>query len=453
LAILICAASVLIAVWGAGQAISGDEWRYADALTSRGLSEALSNPVPGGGRYVIPIPLVVYDGLFRTFGIDSYAPYRVAELLALATIAVLLFVLVRRRAGALAGLAAAALVLTLGPAAGAIALSLRLPGMLALIAGLGALLALERPSGLGDVVACALLLVSVGSHPQSAPFVLAAAVLVLLRTGWERLRGAWVFLLPALVLLATLSAGAHPAGSSLGERLPHAPRFAFESLEGTISALTGLSNPFWTDARDPSTPLTAALAVGLIALVAWRLARTRPFPSFLAATTVCLIALLAAPVLAPSPQGVPNPNQARYLLPAAAVLVLVLAAALSPLPRGWPKAPLAWIATGALIFAISSNLLELHREQRQFVINSYHVRAELRALELARGRVPPGFKPESALPPEVHRGFPLSAASYYTVARRYGTPAFTAAELRRRGELVRGAFDAVLRASRSAARG
>ena len=49
----------------------------------------------------MPVPLLLYSGLFETFGIGSYAPYRVVGIGLVILCAGLFFVLARRRVGAL----------------------------------------------------------------------------------------------------------------------------------------------------------------------------------------------------------------------------------------------------------------------------------------------------------------------------------------------------------------
>jgi hypothetical protein len=235
-----------------------------------------------------------------------------------------------------------------------------------------------------------------------------------------------------------------PAGSSVGDRLSEAPGFAFDGLTGTIAALTGIHNPPWAGPDTWTSPAAGVLAIAVIVLVVWRLVRARPLSPLLAAATVCLVVLLTAPALAPSPEGTPNPNQARYLLPAAAVLPVVLAECVGFSRRCGFWAPVAALAAAALAFALTSNLIELRDHQRDFVIDSNHIRAELRALEIGRGSIPPDLEPDRIVEPP--HGFPLSAARYYAIAARFETPAFNGQDLRRRSPRVKQTFRRVLNA-------
>src|SRR3979409_2083104 len=90
---------------------------------------------------------LVYAALLNTVGLRSYVPY-MAVLLALHALdAMLLFGLVRRRAGDLAGLAFAAILLVLGAGAEDILWAFQLAWLASIACGLGTLLILQgRPT-------------------------------------------------------------------------------------------------------------------------------------------------------------------------------------------------------------------------------------------------------------------------------------------------------------------
>ena len=94
LAVAILGGAALLSMWGHGQTLRGDEWRYADWLTQPSFLDVATHPPPG--KYALPVSLGVYGGLFETFGIGSWAPYALARLVALAGLACLLFELLRR---------------------------------------------------------------------------------------------------------------------------------------------------------------------------------------------------------------------------------------------------------------------------------------------------------------------------------------------------------------------
>ncbi len=168
--------AVVLGYESRGQTLQGDEWDYAIRLSHQSLGHALFHPPPD--KYLMPVPLLLYKGLFETFGISSYAPYRVVGIALVILCAGLFFVLARRRVGALLAVPPTILLLFFGSASEVVVTSLRIPSQIAIAAGLGMLVALDRRTLRGDVVACLLLGVSLLSHPEAAAFAAAAAVLV-----------------------------------------------------------------------------------------------------------------------------------------------------------------------------------------------------------------------------------------------------------------------------------
>ena len=123
------------------------------------------------------LPHVVYGSLLGTVGLRSYLPYMVVLLLLHATNAVLLFELVRRRVGDLAGLACAALLLVLGAGWENLLWAFQMAFVGAVACGLGMVLVLEdarTPSRL--LVAAALLTASLMFSGIGLFFGVAAAV-------------------------------------------------------------------------------------------------------------------------------------------------------------------------------------------------------------------------------------------------------------------------------------
>src|SRR4029077_10550476 len=85
----------------------------------------------------------IYAGLLATVGLHSYLPYMTVLLTLHATSALLLFEIVRRRAGDLIGLAAAALLLVLGAGWENLLWAFHVHIVGSVACGLGTLLALQ----------------------------------------------------------------------------------------------------------------------------------------------------------------------------------------------------------------------------------------------------------------------------------------------------------------------
>jgi hypothetical protein len=98
----------------------------------------------------------------------------------------------------------------------------------------------------------------------------------------------------------------------------------------------------------------------------------------------------------------------------------------------------------AAVFSLATNLALL-RDGAAHFRNDYSspARAQFAMLELARGRVDPGFDPAAAVPPSVS---PVSspAGTYFAVVDRYGSPAYSLSELGRQAEGVRQDADRIL---------
>jgi hypothetical protein len=426
------ASIVVLGYAGRGQTLKGDEWGYAGQLATESLPDALFNTPPG--KYLLVLPMLLYKGAFSTVGISHYLPYRIAGMLLTIAAAALFLVLAARRVGYLVALPGAALIMFLGSASEVTTTALRIPEQIAVIAGLAALLALERRDLRGDIAGCILLLISITSHPLGAGFVAAAVVLVFARPGSQRWRCAWIVAVPLLLFGVWYLTLREPAPDSvgLGHQLGDLPRFEFQSLATMVGAVTGAFYSPFTGAHDPLTALTYALAVIVIVAVGLR-ALTVRLPASFWAILAAVIVLFAAPAFAPG--ALRQPTASRYVFAGAIMLMLLLCEAFGDIsPR-----PSAWRAIGAVAlvavfgYAVYANGKELWDSAHSWGARGAQVRSELAALDLARGHIASGFdfvaEDPSAQPPvpSTHTG--ITAFQYFVTAQSYGSPAFTPSEL------------------------
>jgi hypothetical protein len=428
-------AAVVLGYESRGQTLQGDEWDYAIRLGAQSLGHALFDPPPD--KYVIPVPLLLYKGLFESFGIGSYAPYRVVGIALVILCAGLFFALARRRVGALLAVPPTILLLFFGSASEVVVTSLRIPSQIAIAAGMGMLVALDRRTLRADAVACVLLGISLLSHPEAAAFAVAAAVLVLFRQSPERWRRSWVFLAP-LVLLATLwlaqgeSGGTNPAF----DRLSDVPSFIGESLVSLTANVSGVSGLITGPAFDSALgwiALGLLLAAVALALV-WR---SKPLTPRFWAMLVALAVLLATTAIAPVTFE-RTPETQRYVYPEAILLLLLLVevASAARLSRG-----VALAVTGVLVAGLVSNLADLRTNADQLRARSDLVKAELGALELARGHADPDFlpfgpqlavfgNPRLITPRGADgQGWAMRASEYFVITQDFGSPADSPQEL------------------------
>jgi hypothetical protein len=417
-----------------GQSLSDDEWGYAARLSAQPLGEALFDPPPPD-RHLIALPLLLYGALFEGFGIDSYAPIRVAWIATLLLCAGLFWVLVRRRVGAPLALLGMTLLLFLGSSWEVVASPIRLPSLIAIAAGLGAVLLLERRRVGTDVAASALLILSLLSHSTGLAFLAAAAALVWTRPAGERLRAGWVVALPTVAYAAWWVALRGPGD---GPRLAHAlelPAFVAGSAATVAGSVTGVLSVAWLQRGlldDPLRLATVAVPGAIVAaLLIWAVvARWRqpwPLPATLLAALSGLMALWIATGIAPGPDRVPW--AARYLFPAAVFFLWALA----ELARGVRIPPRTMgIVTGVFAFALVANVAQLDRAAGDAAEESNRVRAALAALEAARGEVFHDFRPDDeegrVLIGDLRLGA-LTAGGYFRIVDAYGTPAYEPADL------------------------
>src|SRR5438132_13763378 len=100
-ALFACAAIVAAVVLlrdGRGITFMGDEWSYINRfVTVHGLDSVLRSP---GSDYLLVAPLFLYERLLDVFGMTSYVPFRVVAVCVHLPCPLLLFLPLRRRAGA-----------------------------------------------------------------------------------------------------------------------------------------------------------------------------------------------------------------------------------------------------------------------------------------------------------------------------------------------------------------
>ncbi|MDQ3759830.1 MAG: hypothetical protein M3331_07820 [Actinomycetota bacterium] len=440
---LAIAAAVVALTAGDDMSILGDEWHYAYWMSTDGaLAKGFD---PEQGRYAIPVPFVVYQGLFEVFGADSYLPFRVTMIFFLALVAGLAYELMRRRVGNLLALAPAALIPLFGSADEVVVNSFRMPGVISLAAALAALLFLERRTAARDVAAGVLLLVAVASHPLGLAFVAAAAILRArsFLLGEARLATLAMVGAPALAFLAVLRPHAGDP-EPLTSHLDEVPGFVLDGLRGLFSALGGLVSdgvvPFETleGFRSPLGLIATILILGVVARTVWQ----RGWDSaFAVALLLAALIILAAPVFAP---GGRPPNLGRYVFPAGVCMLLVLA----ELGRGLPallalRSPAA-LGAGAALAALAAlslvgNTVQLQAGAEKYAEDSRHVRAQAAALDAVRDQDPISdlkIERNKELLGAKYR-FSIEVAQYYVVSDDYGTPAWTPRELARQGDNVR----------------
>src|SRR5919107_719244 len=110
LAVLMLVAAVEILHDGRGTSFFEDEWDWVQFRRDWSADAFLQPHV----QHLVAVPVLIFKLLFATVGLESYAPYRVAALLAHLVVCLLVFLIARRHVAPWLALAAATLVLFLG---------------------------------------------------------------------------------------------------------------------------------------------------------------------------------------------------------------------------------------------------------------------------------------------------------------------------------------------------
>lgn len=440
--------AALVWAWSSQETLLNDEWGYAFRAATEPAGQYLLQPPPG--KHLIAIPLLLYKVAFDSFGIGSYAPYRIAHIVLLLLCAGLFYLLARRRIGDTLAVLPTAILLFLGSSWEVVAASFRSPSLVAIAAGLAMLLALERRDLKGDVAACLALALSLASHSTSFAFAAAAAVLVLSRPARERWRRCWVFALPiiAYVIWWVLEFES-PASPSLLSRIVDLPVFLGKSLGATLLATMGLITHSAYGGIDIPRPVEVVLAVILIGvlvvLLVARLRRRKPISPFAVAIVAALLVFWISTGLAPGPERVANSS--RYYYPEALLLLLLLC----ELGRDFElperlTASVALAIVAAFAVSIVGNLYELRIQEKALNDASDRFRGGLTSVALGGSQVPDDFSLSRALAgrfPASDQVALLNAAGLATVFAHYGSPAYNLAELASRPDAVKATADLV----------
>jgi hypothetical protein len=170
-----------------------DEWLWALEYRDNSLSGFIA---PHNGHPTV-IPVLIYRALFATVGIDHTAPYRAVGIAGHLACVALLYVYATRRVGVALALVASTVILFLGPGWQNIIWPLQIGWLVSIAAVLAALLMLDRRDRVGEVAACALIVLAVAA---SGPGIAIAAGLVVEVLRSRGVRALWIVAVPFALL-------------------------------------------------------------------------------------------------------------------------------------------------------------------------------------------------------------------------------------------------------------
>jgi hypothetical protein len=410
-----------------------DTWEFL--MNRRDLStDALLSP---HNEHIVVIPVAIEQVFLRVFGMADATPEYVLLAISLATTAYLLFLYVRRRAGAWPALFAAVVLLFLGPAWEVLLWPFEISFVGSVLFGLAMLLALDREDRYGDLLACLFLALSFGFSSVAIPFAAAAAVDVFQKRRSHGLGRAWVVALPVLLYAIWYLGWGSDAETHVSLRnVLSSPRFVFEAAAVAVGAVVGLgTNPF---GGSPDPVWGRTILVALVAVFAYRQVRRPGFaPGFwpvaaAAATNWFLTAFNQIPGR--------DPTSSRYQYMGGVLVLLLLANLLDGVRLGRR----ALLALGGLATAaVAVNLVVLTDGRDVLEQQSVLTRGDLAAIEIAKRTVDPEF----SLNTEVAGTTTLidvQVGKYLPAVEDYGSPAYAPAELAAAPDYARRQADIVL---------
>lgn len=378
-----------------------DEWDFILAAPSW---TPLSLLEPHNGHPSMLL-ISVYAVLLNTVGLRSYVPYMAVLLVLHATCVVLLFELVRRRAGDLIGLAAGALLVVLGAGWENLLWAFQIGSVGAVACGLGMLLVLDGPSTSRRLAAAAVLLTaSLMFSGIGLCFGVAVAVQIIATPGRRR---DVIWFLPTAIALGAwyLAFGRHDAlpGGITAATIATLPLYIGWGVASAIAGIAGLGGVIG---------LPIAVVGVAIVVVGWR----RKVDVFTLSIVAALLTFYFVAGLNRAQFGYQQSGAGRYVYEGAVFWILILSDAARDLPwRGTWRPALA----ACLFLACFNNAVLLVGVSTAKTVQMQREDADLYALQEVRHQ--PCRKASGAVDPlvmpQVNR-----PDVYYRAVDRFGSP-------------------------------
>jgi len=348
---------------------------------------------------------LLYAALLNTVGLRSYVPYMAAVLIAHLANVLLLFELVRRRAGELIALVAALLLLVMGTGWEDLLWAFQVGWLASMAFGLGALLTLQTHNRWRAAAAAALVVVSLSFAGTGIVFVVAAAIQLLL-TPERRSELLW-FVAPAVALLAWYVAfghlGTHPDPQPTAANLVLDPIYTSWGLSQGIAGVIGVSG--W---------LGYPLLLAGMAAIAWRWKR-HGVDAFTVGVAAGLVAFFLVAGTTRAQLGWQQSGASRYVYVATLLWIVLLAETARWLPWHGTWRP----ALAALAFlACFNSAVVLVEFGSAKAVQMQRAVADLQALAAERSDpcLDLAGKADLAVMPDV------VPPAYYRAIDRYGDP-------------------------------
>jgi hypothetical protein len=418
LAVAVVASGVTVVALVGDVVFLRDEWPVV--LERRGFSAgAFLDPHVS---HLTAGAIAIYKALLAIFGMTSPLPFHVASTSIYLLAAVLLFVYARRRVGDWLALMAAVLILFFGAGSADILSPFQMVFSGSIAAGIGALLALDRDDRLGDLLACALLVVAISFSEAGIPF--AVGVLVRLALSRRPLGGRLYVALVPLGLYAIWWLGwGHTAESHLTlHNVATSPAYVLDAVSAAIASLVGLASASDALPAPSGQEWLPAAFIAAIGLAAWRVWRLGRVPD--GVWPVLAIGLTFWALAAFNQFWGRAPGNGRYIYPSAVFVLLIAIELFRGVRVGWKGLAAAAAVTAV---GVAANLVFLSDGYRgYFKPANQQQRGALSALEIA-GPENPSFNLNAETSPVTF--FNINTSQYLSAVKAFGSPGYTPEEL------------------------
>lgn len=372
---------------GQGLTFFADEWAVIE-----GRSLDIGSFLRPFNEHWLGTTIVVYRLMFGIFGLGSYVPYLILLIALHLVVAGEVFVLVRRAAGPILGLAAGLILLVFGSGFEDLFWAMQIGFVGAAALGFGAMLALDGgPSPRRAVLATILLVVAVTT--SGLGLVMVAAVGLELLADRRRRRYLVVAVVPAVIYvawyLALGRAGVATARDPFTlQALSQVPAFVVEGAGAAAGAITGLG-PY----------IGIGLMVAVVAIAGWGLVRGEGLPARVVGCLGGIVVLYVLTGLVRAQLVDDAALYTRYTYLAGALLMVAIGALIGPRIVGLaltPRVRLVAVATGGtvLVLAVAWNLQLLVAGRGLFLERAERTRA---LVGVALDRLPPAVDPDRTL--------------------------------------------------------
>lgn len=347
---------------------------------------------------------LAYEGLLLTVGLRSYLPYLALALLLHVASALLLFVLIRRRAGDVPGLVACALVLLLGSGSEDLFWAFQMGFNGSIACGLAAMVLLDRSDisrrrlvGASAALLGALMFSGVGLF-----FLAAIAVGLGLDRG--RRRQLVALIIPGAAYLAWFAAFGR---SGVTAELPSPAAWLAYIANGLVSATGGLFAL--------AAPFGVVALVVVIGLVAFRWWQRGAIDARVVGAAAGLLAQFALTGIVRSQLGPGQAASSRYVYIAAFFLLLIISDGVCDI--SWRPASAIGLAV-AVTVVLTLDLAQLRTYAAEKTAFTDIERTDLQVVTFYRGA--PGIDLDA--PVDLAVVPQLTPRLYFAAVDRYGSP-------------------------------